>query len=79
MEGPSCNNRHGLLGIMDLNGTVTVIMDVFSRFKSLWTEMTHPHKFKNRVCTLLFGAPCAMLCRDGSEFLRLDNSCQPVG
>ena len=39
---------------MDLNGTVTVIMNVFSRFESLWTGMTHPHKFKDRVCTLIF-------------------------
>ena len=53
MEGPSCNNRRGLLGIMDLNGTVTVIMDVFSRFESLWTGMTHPRKFKDWVCSLL--------------------------
>ena len=53
MEGPNCNKTRGLLEIMDLNGTVTVIMDVFSRFESLWTGMTHQRKFKNRVCTLL--------------------------
>jgi len=53
VEGPSCNNRRGLFGIMDLNVTVTVIMDVFSRFESLWTGMTHQCKFKDRVWTLL--------------------------
>ena len=53
MEGPNCNKTHGLLEIVDLNGTVIMIMDVFSCFESLWTEMTHPHMFKDRVCTLL--------------------------
>ena len=39
--------------IVDLNGTVTMIVNVFSRFESLWIGMTHPHKFKDRVCILL--------------------------
>jgi len=45
--------RHSLFVIVDLNGTVTMIVNVFSRFESLWIGMTHPHKFKDRVCTLL--------------------------
>ena len=45
--------RHSLFEIVDLNGIITMIMNVFSRFESLWIGMTHPHKFKDRVCTLL--------------------------
>ena len=57
MEVPNSNKIRGLLEFMDLNGTVTVIIDVFSRFESSWTRMTHPHKFKDRVCTLLAENP----------------------
>ena len=53
VEVSNCNKARGLHEFMDSNCTVTVIMDVFSRFEILWTEMTHPHKFKDRVCTLL--------------------------
>ena len=54
MEGPNRKSARHLAGFMDLNDTVTVIMDVISHFKSSWTGMTHPYKFKDRVCTLLF-------------------------
>ena len=54
MEGSNRKSARCLTGFMDLNDTVTVIMDVISRFKSSWTGMTHPYKFKDRVCTLLF-------------------------
>ena len=57
VEVSNCNKARGLLEFMDSNGTVTVIMDVFSRFESSWTRMTHPHKFKDRLCTLLAENP----------------------
>ena len=53
VEGPNRKSARHLAGFMDLNDTVIVIVDVISRFKSLWTGMTHPYKFKDRVCTLL--------------------------
>ena len=54
MEGSNRKNARRLTGFMDLNDTVSVIMDVISRFKSSWTGMAHPYKFKDRVCTLIF-------------------------
>jgi len=57
VEVSNCNKARGLHEFMDSNCTVTVIMDVFSRFESSWTRMTHPHKFKDRVCTLLAENP----------------------
>ena len=51
MEVPNSNKIRGLLEFMDLNDTVTVIIDVFSRFESSWTGMTHPHKCMDPVCT----------------------------
>jgi len=53
VEGPNRKSARHLAGFMDLNDTVSVIMDVISRFKSSWTGMAHPYKFKDRVCTLL--------------------------
>ena len=53
MEGPNRKSARHLAGFMDLNDTVTVIMDVISHFKSSWTGMTHSVKFKDQVCTLL--------------------------
>ena len=53
VEGSNRKNARRLTGFMDLNDTVSVIMDVISRFKSSWTGMAHPYKFKDRVCTLL--------------------------
>jgi len=54
VEGSNRKSARRLTGFMDLNDTITVIMDVISRFKSSGTGMTHPYKFKDRVCTLLF-------------------------
>jgi hypothetical protein len=39
---------------MELSDTKIEIMDLISRFESLWTGVTHPNKYKDRVCTLLF-------------------------
>jgi len=39
---------------MELSDTKTEIMDLISHFESLWTGVTHPNKYKDRICTLLF-------------------------
>ena len=54
VEGPNRKSARHLAGFMDLNDTVIVIVDVISRFKSLWTGMTHLDKFMDRMCTLLY-------------------------
>ena len=54
VEGCNRKSAGRLIGFMNLNNIVTVIMDVISRFKSLWTGMTHLDKFMDRMCTLLY-------------------------
>ena len=34
--------------------TKTKIMDLISHFESLWTGVTYPNKYKDRICTLIF-------------------------
>lgn len=39
---------------MDLNDIISEIMDLITRFESLWNNLIHPNKHKDQLCTLLY-------------------------